>query len=67
VNDGDGALEPRELPDPLALKGRAFDRNDLDECPDALPNPRPPSFLSRVTEPDHSLSVAGELTASSKS
>jgi hypothetical protein len=62
VNDGEDALEPRELPGPQALNGGAVDRSDLDEGPFPLP-----SFLSRAIEPDHSLSVAGELTESSKS
>lgn len=58
-DDGEGALEPRELLDPLKL-GPA-ERRLLDD----EPLERRPSFLSRTTGPDHSLSVVGELTESS--
>lgn len=61
MNAGDGAREPRELPDPFALNGGALERKDREE-------ERLTSFLSRLIGPegpDHSLSVAGELTDSS--
>jgi hypothetical protein len=64
-DEGELALDPRELLEPLAVNGVALDRKDLDEDP--LPTPRLVSFLSLVIEPDHSLSVAGEPTESSKS
>lgn len=66
---GEGARELRELPEPLALNGGALERSDRDDdATGAFPDL--PSFLSRVMGPDgpdHSLSVAGELTESSKS
>ena len=66
VNDGDVARELREEPDPLALKDAPEDLNDLtDEFVD--PGPLRPSRLSRVTGPDHSLSVGAELAESSNS
>lgn len=69
MNAGEGAREFRELLDPLALKAGAVERNDLeDEAVDILPDPMClRSLLSRVTGPDHSLSVAGVLTESSRS
>lgn len=61
-DDGDGALESRELFEPLKL-GPPVERRLLDD----EPLERRPSFLSRTTGPDHSLSVVGELTESSMS
>jgi hypothetical protein len=62
----------RELEDPPTLKAGAVERNDLDdEFPELFPEPplRLPSFLSRgiVIGADHSLSVAGVPTDSSRS
>ena len=66
MNDGDVARELREEPDPLALKDAPEDLNDLtDEFVD--PGPLRLSRLSRVTGPDHSLSVGAELAESSNS
>jgi len=69
LKPGDDDLESRELLDPLALNGGALERSDLDADPvTLLLDPvclR--SLLSRVMGPDHSLSVAGVLTESSKS
>ena len=64
--EGELALEPRELLEPVVVNGAVLERNDLEDD-DALPNPRLTSFLSLVTEPEYSLSVAGEPTESSKS
>lgn len=51
------------------MKGGALERRDLDdEPPEIFADPvYLKSFLSRVTGPDHSLSVAGVLTDSSRS
>ena len=66
MNDGDVALELRELPEPLALYDAPEDLRDLTD--DAVePAPLRPSLLSRLTGPDHSLSVGAELAESSKS
>jgi hypothetical protein len=66
--EGEPGLDPRELPEPLALKGGALDRSDLDEdVAEAVPAPRLAVFFSVETEADHSLSVVGEPTDSSKS
>lgn len=58
------ARELRELLDPLVNEG-PDDLIDLDEVVE--PAPLRPSLLSRVTGPDHSLSVGTELAESSKS
>ena len=65
--EGELALEPRELLEPVVVNGAVLERNDLDDDDDALPNPRLTSFLSLVTELEYSLSVEGEPTESSKS
>ena len=64
MNAGDDALDSRELFEPLALNGGALERSDLDEDPAILllDPVGLRSFLSRVTGPDHSLSVAGVPT-----
>ena len=63
VKEGDAARELRELP------ACTEDRKDREDEPAELaPDPpRQPSFLSRVTGPDHSLSVAALLAESSMS
>ena len=70
MNDGEGALELRELPpDPVAWNEPPLRRGREEEADDEPPR-LPPSFLSRGFDPDgvdHSLSVAGELVASSVS
>lgn len=69
VKDGEGAREFRELPWPLALNGSAAERKDR-EGDRTFPDKRWMSFLSRDVGPegpDHSLSVVGELVASSMS
>jgi hypothetical protein len=58
-DDGDGALDPRELLEPLTLNTGALDRRLRVD-----PFERLLSFLSRTAGPDHSLSVVGELTDS---
>lgn len=58
------ARELRELLDPLVNEG-PDDLIDLDDVVD--PAPLRLSFLSRVTGPDHSLSVGTELAESSRS
>ena len=66
MNEGEVALELRELPEPLALYDAADDRNDrTEEFVD--PGPLRPSLLSRAIGPDHSLSVGAELAESSVS
>ena len=69
LNAGDDDLDSREVFVPFALNEGALDRNDLDDVPATLL--LDPiclaSFLSRVTGPDHSLSVAGVPTEPSKS
>jgi hypothetical protein len=67
VNAGDDDLDSRELFDPLTLKGGALDRNDLDEDPFTLLFDPVSLGSLRATGPDHSLSVAGVPTESSKS
>jgi hypothetical protein len=70
IKDGDDARELRELPCPLALNEGADGRNDREPVSGPLPAIRGVSFLSRELGPegtDHSLSVVGELVASSKS
>jgi hypothetical protein len=68
LNAGDDDRDPLELLDPLALNGGALERSDLDDPATLLLDPVGLiSFLSRATGPDHSLSVAGVLTESSKS
>ena len=68
LNAGDVGRDPREQLDPLALNGGALERSDLDDPAILLLDPVGlRSFLSRATGPDHSLSVAGVLTESSKS
>jgi hypothetical protein len=64
---GEGALESRELFEPLALKGGALERSGLDPVELLLDAVSLISFLSRVAGPDHSLSVAGVLMESSRS
>lgn len=61
----DGEVARLELFCPFALKGAAVDRNDLEDDP-AIEPPLA-SFLSRVIGADHSLSVAGVPTDSSRS
>lgn len=64
---GEDALEPRELFDPLTLKGGALERSGLGPV-ELLPDVAfLVSFLSRAAGPDHSLSVAGVLMESSRS
>lgn len=69
LNAGDDDLDSREVFVPFALNGGALDRNDLDDVPATLLLDPVclTSFLSRVTGPDHSLSVAGVPTEPSKS
>lgn len=64
---GEDALEPRELFDPLTLKGGAVERSDLNAAELLLDAATLMSFLSRATGLDHSLSVAGVLMESSRS
>lgn len=70
VKEGEGALEPRELPGP-PLKGGAEGRRERDEDDaDAFRERWRGSFFSRElgpVGPEYSLSVAGELAASSRS
>jgi len=67
-NAGEDALELRELEGPLAWKGGAVERRDLEDEPVEMLLPetplRRPSFLSFVLViwPDRSLSVAGVVT-----
>lgn len=50
------------------MKDAAFERNDrCDDAAEWLPDPPRRMSFSRLAGPDHSLSVAGELTDSSKS
>ena len=64
MKEGDVARELRELPEPFALNEAPDDLKDLTED---VVDPPPLPLLSRVTGPDHSLSVGAELAESSMS